>query len=154
MSRALKRDVIARVNAFLRNELAAVAGYQKALRALRLRATADGEQMLQLAADHQRTVTALHGYLQSRGESPALDGEPWAVLGAAVLDGNGGAPPRIRDRELLSALLEVERQALADYELALPSLDAEARELVELELIPRQKKHVTGLSQRLVQLAS
>ncbi len=45
----------------------------------------------------------------------------------------------------MSALLAVERRGLAEYEAALTSLDEDARELVELELIPRQQRHVAGL---------
>src|SRR5512143_85069 len=51
-------DVMDRINDFLRQELASVDGYQKALRTLKKKADADGEHILQLAADHQRTVTA------------------------------------------------------------------------------------------------
>jgi hypothetical protein len=36
----------------------------------------------------------------------------------------------------------------------LTSLDEDARELVELELIPRQRRHVAGLSAMLVNLAA
>ena len=41
-------------------------------------------------------------------------------------------------------LLEIERRGLAEYEAALISLDLDARELVELELIPRQRRHSRG----------
>jgi hypothetical protein len=48
-------------------------------------------------------------------------------------------------QKFVGALLEVERHGLAEYEAALGSLDEDARELVELELIPRQRRHVARL---------
>jgi hypothetical protein len=52
----------------------------------------------------------------------------------------------LESKEFVSALLEVERRGLAAYEATLSSLDSEARELIELELIPRQRKHIDKLS--------
>jgi hypothetical protein len=61
---------------------------------------------------------------------------------------------RMESKLFVRALLEVERRGLAEYEASLTSLDEDARELVELELIPRQKRHVAGLSALLVGLAA
>ena len=126
--------MIEALNSLLRDELAAVAGYQKALGAMRKKAIADGDHILRLASDHQRTVAALHGSVQARGGDRSL------VI--------GGEP------EFVGALLEAEQRGLAEYEAALVSLDDDARELVELELIPRQRRHVDALSALLVNLAA
>jgi len=152
MARALPIPVIEPLNAHLSRELAVVAGYQKALRTLKNRAAADSDQILRLAADHQRTVTALHGTVQARGGAPVVAAEPWQGESAAALTADDAV--RLENRDFVSALLEVERRGLAEYEDALPSLDADARELVELELIPRQRRHVAGLSSMLVHLAA
>lgn len=141
--------MIARLNVLLHLELAAVAGYQKVLRSLRERAVADSGQILQLASDHQRTVAALQGFVRARGGVPAAAAGPWEGSGSAVLTA-GGAPARLEDATFLCALLEVERRGLAEYEAALPSLDDDARELVQLELIPRHRRRVAGLAARLV----
>jgi hypothetical protein len=60
----------------------------------------------------------------------------------------------LESKEFVGALLEVERRGLAEYETSLSSLDDDARELVELELIPRQRRHVAQLSSMLVSLAA
>jgi hypothetical protein len=60
----------------------------------------------------------------------------------------------LESKEFVGALLEVERRVLADYDAALSSLDEDAKELVELELIPRQRRHVARLSDMLVKLAA
>jgi hypothetical protein len=79
--------------------------------------------------------------------------EPWDGWGVAALTAEG-AQIRLENKEFVGALLEVERRGLAEYEAALTSLDEEARELVELELIPRQRRHVAGLTAMLVLLAA
>ena len=138
-------DVIESLNSLLRVELAAVAGYQKALAVLRKKAIADGDHILRLASDHQRTVTALHGSVQARGGVPVSGVAPWEGSGVLALTGNGSSA-KLGEREFVTALLEAERRGLAEYEASLTSLDEDARELVELELIPRQRRHVEALS--------
>jgi bacterioferritin (cytochrome b1) len=150
---AFANRVLDQLNSLLRVELAAVAGYQKALRVLRKKAVADSDQILQLASDHQRTVTALHGSVQARGGAPVVVADPWEGSLAAALEAEG-ASGMLESKEFVGALLEVERRGLAEYETALSSLDDDARELVELELIPRQRKHVAQLSSMLVSLAA
>jgi hypothetical protein len=146
-------NVVDRLNSLLRVELASVAGYRKALRTLKNRAVVDTEHILQLASDHQRTVAALQGSVHARGGAPLLVADPWEGSGDAALTAED-ATVRMESKLFVGALLEVERRGLAEYETSLTSLDEDARELVELELIPRQKRHVAGLSALLVQLAA
>lgn len=141
----LSSAVIESLNSLLRVELAAVAGYQKALIALRKKAIADGDSILRLASDHQRTVTALHGSVKARGGVPVSDAAPWEGSGVLALAGNGSSA-KLGEREFVAALLAAERRGLAEYEASLNSLDEDARELVALELIPRQQRHVAALS--------
>jgi bacterioferritin (cytochrome b1) len=145
--------VIDRLNSLLRVELAAVAGYQKALSALRKKAVNDGDHILRLASDHQRTVTVLHGSVQARGGVPVVAAAPWEGSGVVALT-TEGAEAELGSREFLNALLDHERRGLAEYEASLDSLDEDARELVEIELIPRQRKHVEALSAMLRHLAA
>jgi hypothetical protein len=145
--------VLDRLNSLLRIELTAVAGYQSALSALKKKAVVDGGHLLQLASDHQRTVAVLQGSVHARGGAPVVLGDDREDPIAAALRGNG-AKAVLGNRESVGALLEVERRGLAAYEAALSSLDDDARELVELELIPRQQRHVAQLSAMLVSLAA
>jgi hypothetical protein len=144
--------VIDRLNTLLRVELAAVDGYQKALRAVKKKAVVDSDHLLQLASEHQRTVAVLQGSVQARGGAPVNEADPWEASVNAAFNGDGASAALERQR-FLGALLEVERRGLAQYEASLTSLDEDARELVELELIPRQRRHVAGLSALLVHLA-
>jgi hypothetical protein len=137
--------VIESLNSLLRVELAAVAGYQRALGVLRRKANSDGQHILRFASDHQRTVTALHGSVKARGGVPVSEAAPWEGSGVLALTGNGSSAP-LREREFVAALLAAEQRGLAEYEASLASLDEDARELVELELVPRQRRHVEALS--------
>jgi bacterioferritin (cytochrome b1) len=149
---AVPHDVIERLNSLLRLELAAVAGYQVALRTMKKKAVVESDHLLQLASEHQRTVAALQGSVHARGGAPVLEADPWEASVAASFNGNG-ASAGIERQKFVGALLEVERRGLAEYEASLASLDEEARELVELELIPRQRRHVAELSAMLARLA-
>jgi hypothetical protein len=149
---AWRQYVLDRLNSLLRIELAAVAGYQKALRALREKAVNDSDHILQLASDHQRTVTALQGSVHARGGAPLVSANAWEGCDHTALADDSLIV--LESREFVSALLEVERRGLAEYEAALGSLDDDARELVELELIPRQRRHVAQLTAMLVKLAA
>jgi bacterioferritin (cytochrome b1) len=147
------KNVLDRLNSLLRIELAAVAGYQKALRTLREKAVNHGDHILQLASDHQRTVTALQGSVHARGGAPLVSADAWEGCGAPALAADDSLIV-LESKEFVGALLEVERRVLADYDAALSSLDEDAKELVELELIPRQRRHVARLSDMLVKLAA
>ena len=146
-------DVVERLNSLLRVELAAVAGYHRVLRALKKKAVGDHDQILRFASEHQRTVAALEVSVQARGSAPVVEADPWGDSGVAALIAEG-ASARLEDKAFVGALLEVERRGLAEYEAALTSLDLDARELVEFELIPRQRRHVAGLSAMLIHLAA
>ncbi|MFI5180077.1 MAG: hypothetical protein ACHQPI_01645 [Thermoanaerobaculia bacterium] len=130
-----------RLNAFLRAELAAVLAYQHGLRSLDGRLGSDTEQILGFAAGHQRTVAALQACIRALGGVAAAEAGSWASFAL------------LRDAGSVQQLLEAEARGLAEYAAALPSLDGEAHELVEHELMPRQRQHVATLSKILADLA-
>ncbi len=122
------------LNALLRGELAAVNAYQRALRSGEGRATVDAAQILRFAAEHQRTVAALQGAVREMGGVPASEAGTW------------GAFALLRDTASVRELLDGEEAGLQMYEAANEALAGDARDLVDLELIPRQRKHVAELS--------
>jgi len=130
------------LNALLRVELAAVLACQKA------RQTPDGrvrdysDRLLGLAAGHQRNVAALQSCIRALGGVPAV--EP----------GTFGSFALLRDAVSVQQLFEAEERGLAEYQTALGSLDGEVRDLVEHELMPRQRQHLAALSKILSDLAS
>lgn len=122
------------LNALLRGELAAVNAYQSALRSAEGRVTVDAAEILRFAAEHQRTVTALQGVVREMGGVPASEAGTW------------GAFALLRDTASVRELLDGEETGLKMYEAANGALAGDARDLVTIELIPRQLKHIADLS--------
>ena len=135
-------DGIDRLNALLRSELAAVATYQRALRAIDGRVPSDSTEILRFAAEHQRTVATLQAAVRGLGGTPAVEAGLWEAF------------ERLRDTAPLRALLAGEEAGLAEYEAALPSLLGDPRDLVENELIPRQRRQIATLTKFLADLAA
>jgi bacterioferritin (cytochrome b1) len=129
------------LNSLLRGELAAVAAYQHALRTVN-GGVPDAGQILRFASEHQRTVAALQATVRALGGVPAVESGTW------------GAFALLRDTASVRGLLSGEQFGLAEYQSALPLLDGDARELLELELIPRQRRHIAKLTEILTTLSS
>ncbi|MGE5346251.1 MAG: hypothetical protein ACM3JH_09875 [Acidithiobacillales bacterium] len=122
------------LNALLRGELAAVNAYQRALRSTEGRAAVGAVEILRFASEHQRTVAALQGAVREMGGVPANEAGTW------------GAFALLRDTASVRELLDGEEAGLRMYEATSGTLDGDARDLVTLELIPRQRDHIAGLS--------
>jgi bacterioferritin (cytochrome b1) len=129
------------LNALLRVELAAVLAYQQALRSMDGRLGGDSSQVHGVAAGHQQNVATLQACIRAIGGVPAADPSgPWSSFAY------------LRDELSVQQLLAAEESALVDYETALTRLDGDVRDLVELELIPRQRQHVAELSKILIDI--
>lgn len=127
-------DGTGRLNALLRGELAAVNTYQSALRSADGWVAVGAAEILRFAAEHQRTVAALQGAVREMGGVPASEAGTW------------GAFALLRDTASVRELLDGEESGLKMYEAANGTLAGNARDLVKLELIPRQRKHIAELS--------
>ena len=130
-----------RLNALLSVELAAVLACQHAQRSMDGRLGPGSGHFLDLADGHQRNVAALQSCIRTLGAVPAAEAGTW---GGFVL---------LRDTVSVQELLEAEERGLAEYEAALPGLHGEVRQLVEHELMPRQRRHVATLGKILSRLA-
>ena len=122
------------LNALLRGELAAVHAYRRALRSAEGRATVDVTEILRFASEHQRTVAALQGAVRDLGGVPASE--------AAT----SGAFARLRDTATVRELLDGEMSGLEMCEAGTWGVGGDAGDLVNLELIPRQRRHIAELS--------
>ena len=129
------------LNSFLRDELAAVNAWQLALRSAESRRTVDVSEILRFAAEHQRSVAALQVVVRQMGGVPESQA---AAEGSFAL---------FADTAAIHDLLDGERFGLTMYEAADGTFHGDARDLVTLELIPRQRRHVTLLSDILPRLA-
>ena len=130
------------LNFFLRAELSAVKAYQRALRSADHRKTVDAAEILRFAAGHQRTVAALQVTVWEMGGVPTSEAGTW------------GAFAGLRDTATLGELRGGEEAGLRMYEEASDGFDGDARDLVTLELIPRQRKHIADLSAIIARLTA
>jgi hypothetical protein len=135
-----RADGIKGLNSLLRGELAAVNAWQHALRSAESRKTVDVPEILRFAAEHQRTVAALQVVVREMGGVPASEA---ATEGAFAL---------LADRGTVRDLLDGEKSGLTMYEKADGTFRGDARDLVALELLPRQRRHVALLSAILLRL--
>lgn len=129
------------LNSLLRGELAAVNAWQLALRSAESRRIVDVPEILRFAAEHQRSVAALQVVVRQMGGVPESQA---AAEGPFVL---------FSDTEAVRELLDGERFGLTRYEAADGTSHGDAHDLVTLELIPRQRRHVALLSDLLQRLA-
>ncbi len=129
-------------NVLLRMELAAAQAYQRALRSLNGVLGSAPEKLLeQASARHQRNAAALMSFIRALGSEPAT--RPATRWSPFTL---------FRDRFSVQHWLDAETLSLVNYEAALLVLDAETRDIVAVELIPRQRRHVGTLSKILAGL--
>jgi rubrerythrin len=130
------------LNSLLRGELAAVNAYQRALRSAEGRTAVDAGEIRRFAAEHQRAVAALQVAVRELGGIPASEA------------GTSGAFALLRNTASVRELLDGELAGLRMYERAHDSLDGIARDLLMLELIPRQRRHVAELSAIIARLTA
>jgi hypothetical protein len=130
------------LNALLRGELAAVNAYQGAFRSAEGRAAVDGAEILRFASEHQRTVAALQVAVRGMGGVPASEVGTW------------GAFALLRETASVRELLDGEETGLRMYEATKGILEGDARDLVALELIPRQRHHIAELSAIMTRLST
>jgi HAMP domain-containing protein len=130
------------LNALLRGELAAVNAYQRALRPAHGQASVDAAEILRFASEHQRTVAALQGAVREMGGVPASAAGTW------------GAFALLRQTASVRELLEGEEAGLRMYEAVDEVLAGDARDLVTLELIPRQRQNIAELSAIIARLSA
>lgn len=123
------------LNSFLRGEIAAVETYERAL-GVKFSNPSIPQQLRECHRSHQMRVDILREEIEEAGGTPAEDAGAWGAFANAV---EGGAA-LLGERAAINALESGEDHGLADYRRDLDQLDAEARELVEMELLPEQER--------------
>jgi bacterioferritin (cytochrome b1) len=130
------------LNSLLRGELAAVATYEMALRAIDGPAAADDDQLLQFAAEHRRSADTLKATISALGATPDETAGIWGAVTRLVQ----GSADLLGDRAAVRSLLEGEEHGLEEYEKAMEAVQPDIRRVIQYELIPRQRQHIAVLS--------
>ncbi len=126
-----------------RGELAAVETYRQAIE----KEGADAGILTRLKSEHQDAADRLRDRITSLGGTASTSSGVWggfakAIEGAAKVFGNKAA---------LEVLKQGEEHGVNEYEEALtdPKVDVASKDLIRTTLLPRQRQHVTTLSERL-----
>jgi hypothetical protein len=119
------------LNHFLHEELSAVETYKLVLDNLGTvsKVRTSFESCLQ---SHQQRVSLLRAAIVQLGGEPEHGSAVWTALAQMIDDCT------FEDKLAIAALEAGEEHTLADYRAALGKLDASARQLVEMQLLPKQ----------------
>jgi hypothetical protein len=124
---------VAQLNAFLRDEAAAVDTYNHAIE--RVRDSAARSQLIECQRAHAQRIEALRRRIQRFGGIPSTSPSVWGANSRLPADGasmSGG-------KAAVMALQEGEERVLKNYQLNVMKLDADTRSFVERELLPAQQ---------------
>jgi hypothetical protein len=121
------------LNRFLNGELSAVATYKLALDSLE-RASKTRSNLESCLQSHQQRVAVLRAAIEKLGGQPSHDVHAWDAIVTMIESG----AEVIGDRDAVAALGEGEDHELADYRQDLAALDAAGRQLIELQVLPKQ----------------
>jgi uncharacterized protein (TIGR02284 family) len=135
-----RESTIDQLNSFLRGEISAVETYRQAME--KVKAGPAITTLQQNQTSHARRVSALREYITRLGGVPSEDSGPWGSF-AKLVEGGAAA---FGDDAAIAALEEGEDHGLRDYKSDLADLDAEARRLVEQDLLPAQQQTHNALS--------
>ena len=131
------------LNSLLRGELAAVATYEMALKSVYGPAAAGADQLLRFASDHRRSAETLKATVSALGGTPDETAGVWGAVTRVVQ----GSADLFGDWATVKSLLEGEDHGLSEYEKAVESVQPDIRRVIHQELIPRQRKHISALTE-------
>ena len=135
-----RESTIDQLNSFLRGEISAVETYRQAMEKVKdVRAVTTLEEC---QTSHARRVANLREFITRLGGTPSTDSGAWGSF-AKLVEGGAAA---LGDQAAIAALEEGEDHGLRDYRDELEDLDAEARRLVEQQLLPEQERTHGALS--------
>jgi uncharacterized protein (TIGR02284 family) len=137
-------ETIDQLNSFLRGELSAVETYRQAQRKL----SSHRDILQECERSHAARVSALSEEIRKRGGAPAQSSGLWGQFATAV----EGTATALGEKAAISALEEGEDHGRDDYIRDLKDLDLEARQLVEMRLLPEQRRThdvISSLKKRL-----
>jgi uncharacterized protein (TIGR02284 family) len=127
-------SVIRQLNSFLRGEISAVETYQTAFD--KIRHFPEKHDLVDCQRSHQERAALLRTRILAMGGDPVESSGVWGTV--AKLVENGAA--LLSDHMAIAALEEGEDRGLRDYRDGLDKLEGEARELVEIHLLPEQQR--------------
>ena len=134
------QQTIDQLNSFLRGELSAVETYRQALDSVE--SVPHRSTLETCARSHQERVALLRDEVQRRGGRPAEGSGAWGAFAKAI----EGAARGFGEKAAIAALEEGEDHGRNDYKRDIDKLDAESRQIIELQVLPEQERTHQELS--------
>jgi demethoxyubiquinone hydroxylase (CLK1/Coq7/Cat5 family) len=122
------------LNSFLRGEISAVETYRQALD--KIETPPVRSALEQCLKSHQTRVNVLKSRISTLGGEVATGSGPWGTFAKLV---EGGAKV-FGEKSAVAALEEGEDHGRNDYKRDIDKLDAESRQIVELQVLPEQER--------------
>jgi len=122
------------LNSFLRGEISAVETYRQAID--KVEATPVRSTLEECLRSHQMRVNVLKNRISMLGGDPATDSGPWGTFAKLV----EGSAKVFGEKAAVAALEEGEDHGRNDYKRDIDKLDAESRQIVELQVLPEQER--------------
>lgn len=135
-----RTDTVDQLNSFLRGELSAAESYREAL--AKLPSAACRSTLEDCARSHQERVSLLTSEVRRLGGVPAESSGAWGTF--AKLFTNSAQV--FGEKAAIAALEEGEDHGRNDYQRDLDELSAEARALVERQILPEQLRTHRAMS--------
>jgi len=133
------------LNRLLRGELAAVETYRMAID--QLASTSHCTDLKVIEQEHRKVTDDLREFVRLHGGEPVGSSGLWGAFAFAV----EGAAALVGPSAVMKALKEGEEYGIREYEKALSheELGLEARDFIQLHIVPRTQAHIELLSEHL-----
>jgi uncharacterized protein (TIGR02284 family) len=137
-------EAVRQLNSLLRGEISAAETYRMAIDKLNTAETGSEAGLLsQIQEEHGRACQALRDRIRELGGEPSDSSGAWGAWAKLVQ----GSSNLFGDAAVLKSLKEGEEHGLKDYEEAVGDVDVSSADLMQNQLIPAQRRHITLLDQ-------
>jgi uncharacterized protein (TIGR02284 family) len=128
------------LNSLLRGEISAAETYDLAISKFEGRSVA--MELRRIRDEHHAAMSMLRDRVRSNGGDPADSSGPWGAFASAVT----GTAMALGMKPVISALRQGEEHGISEYQKAINSdVTDGCRRLIEGELLPMCRQHVTSL---------
>jgi len=130
------------LNALLRGEISAAETYDLAISKVEGRSTA--EELRRIRDEHHAAMSMLRDRVRANGGEPAESSGAWGTFAMMVT----GTALALGTKSVLGALQQGEEHGISAYQKAVNAeLSSDSRTLIEAELLPFCRQHVSLLEQ-------
>jgi len=137
-------EAIRQLNSLLRGELSAAETYRMAIdEVAKDKVSGDVATLRLMQEEHSAAAQKLRQCIRAMGGEPSESSGAWGAWAQTVQ----GTANLFGDVAALKSLKEGEEHGLKDYREALDDVDAGSANMIQAEMIPQQRRHISLLDQ-------